>query len=403
MRSHKSVFADLGNKSYAPVMTENSSQDRSLPPTRLAFCITELDAGGAERALSQLVLGLNRAEWEPRVYCFAPPGPFASVLQDAGVDVQCFNAVHLWDAPRVVWSLRRELRNWRPSLLQTFLFHANILGRLAGRWAGVPHIVSGQRVAERRSSWYGRIDKWTNRFVDRNVCVSQGVADYCEQIVGLSPDKTIVIPNGVDVARFAQATPVDWTELGLPSDAQVLIAIGRLEPQKGIDDLLTAMATVALAAPRCHLVIVGDGPDRTALEERSLQPPLAGRVWFLGRRDDVPRLLRGALGLVSPSRWEGMPNVVLEAMAAAKPVIATRVEGSAELVVPGRTGWLVPASDPPALANAIQELVLDPARAATLGVESQTIVSSRFTTNAMVAAFERLYRNLLGNSPSRPS
>jgi glycosyltransferase involved in cell wall biosynthesis len=374
-----------------------------MSPVRLAFCITELDAGGAERALSQLVLGLDRTLWEPRVYCLAPPGPFASVLQDADVVVQCFNAVHLWDAPVVLWRLQRALRKWRPALLQTSLFHANILGRLAGRWAGVPHIVSGQRVAERRNSWYGRIDKWTGWCVERNVCVSQGVADYCEQIVGLPPHKTVVIPNGVDVPRFAQAHPVDWTQFGLPSSAQVLIAIGRLEPQKGMDDLLTAMMLVAPRAEPCHLVIVGDGPDRAELERRAKEPQIAGRVRFLGRRDDVPNLLRAAMGLISPSRWEGMPNVVLEAMASAKPVIATRVEGSQELVQPGRTGWLVPPRDPQALAEAILDLVSDPARAARLGQDSQAIVSSSFTTNAMVAAYERVYRNLLGIPALQPT
>ena len=366
-----------------------------MAPVRVAFCITELDAGGAERAMAQLVLGLDRTEWEPRVFCLSTTGPFANVLEDAGIPVRCYDAVHLWDTPRVLWALRREFRAWSPAIVQTFLFHANILGRIAARWAGVPIVISGQRVAERRSSWYGRIDRWTNGLVDRNVCVSQGVADYCERVVGLSPAKTVVIPNGVDLARFATADAVDWTTFGLPSSAQVLVTIGRLEPQKGVDDLLAAMSEVIPTAPQCHLVIAGDGPDRAALEQQSQQPPLRGRVWFLGRRDDVPRLLNGAVALVLPSRWEGMPNVVLEAMAASKPVIATAVEGLSELVAPGRTGWLVQPSQPEALAAAILDALTDPERAVTLGREAQHIVNSSFTSERMVASYESLYRSLL--------
>jgi glycosyltransferase involved in cell wall biosynthesis len=366
-----------------------------MPPVRLAFCITELDAGGAERALSQLVLGLDRTAWEPKVFCLGPPGPFAGVLQDDGVSVRCFDAVHQWDAPRVLWQLRRELSAWRPQLLQTFLFHANILGRLAGRRAGVPRIVCGQRVAERRTSWHGRLDRWTDRWVDRHVCVSQGVAEFCEHVVGLPREKLHVIPNGIEYERFATASPIDWTELGLPRDAQVVLCIGRLEPQKGIDDLLTAWADVVPAHPSAHLVIVGDGPDRATLERQAEGLALRARVHFLGRRDDVPRFLQGAVGLALPSRWEGMPNVVLEAMAAAKPVVATQVEGTAELVVPERTGWLVPVSHPPALASALRELLNHPERATNFGVEAQRLSKSQFAADKIVAAYDRLYRELL--------
>jgi glycosyltransferase involved in cell wall biosynthesis len=367
-------------------------------PVRLAFCITELDAGGAERGLMQLVLGLDRSQWQSRVFCLGPPGPFASVLLDEGIPVRCFYAVHLWDAPRIVWEISHELRSWQPALLQTFLFHANILGRMAGRCARVPRIVCGQRVAERRASWYGRIDRWTDSCVDRHVCVSQGVAAYCEQFVGLPREKLVVIPNGVELARFDTATPCDWTVFGVPADGQVLIAIGRLEPQKGIDVLLNAFATVAEQHAHSHLVIVGDGPDRAALQQQAEGLQLKQRVTFVGRRDDVPRLLAGSVALVLPSRWEGMPNVVLEAMAAAKPVIATQVEGTQELVRPGRTGWLVPVDDATALSQAMCELLGDAAAAIQLGRESQRIVSSEFTISAMVTAYDRLYRELVAAS-----
>jgi starch synthase (maltosyl-transferring) len=388
------------------MMTTEAAQQRvdadrdPREPVRLAFCITELDAGGAERALAQLVRGLDRSAWQSRVYCLGPPGPFASLLQDDGIPVQCLNAVHLWDAPRIVWQLQRAFRQWKPALLQTFLFHANILGRLAGRWAGVPRVVCGQRVAERRNSWYGRIDRWTSGCVDRNVCVSLGVATFCEDVVGLPAKKTVVIPNGVEVPRFTTATPVDWTAFGISAGAQVLITIGRLEPQKGVDLLLAAFESVARQFPAVHLAIAGDGPDRRMLEAQAQRMNLSSRVTFLGRRDDVPRLLAGSTGLVLASRWEGMPNAVLEAMAAARPVIATRVEGTPELVTPGETGWLVPPDNSVALSTAMIDLLSDGEHAAQLGRNSQAIVQSRFTIDAMVAAYDQLYRELLRNIAS---
>jgi glycosyltransferase involved in cell wall biosynthesis len=359
-----------------------------------------LDAGGAERTLTQLVLGLPRDEWEPRVYALGGWGPFATVLQDQGVPVVCLNAWHWWDAPGVVWRLRREWRSFRPALVQTFLFHANILGRLAARSAGVPHILSGQRVAERRSRIYGWIDRWTNGLVDRNVCVSRGVADYLEREIGCPPAKTVVIPNGVDPARFVTAAPCDWTRLGLPPESVVLLGIGRLEPQKGFDDLLAALPPVLSTFAPVQVVIVGDGPDRGRLEQQTAELGLAERVRFVGRRTDVPSLLAGCYGLVLPSRWEGMPNVVLEAMAAGKPVVATQVEGVAELVQDGVTGWLSPPRDPEGLTRGLSLLLQDPERATAMGRESQHHVEKQFTSSQMVARYAALYREvLLGSVP----
>ena len=363
-------------------------------PIPIAFCITELDRGGAERALSQLVLGLNRDEWLPRVFCLGPRGHFADVIEAGGVAVECFGGSGVMSLPRVLLRLTLALRRFRPAVLQTFLFHANIVGRFAGRLARVPRIVSGIRVADRRSRWYGRLDHWTNGLVDHNVCVSQGVADFSISETGLSPRKLSVIPNGVDYELFASATPADLMQFGIPQGSPVVITIGRLEEQKGIDLLLTAASLVLRDHRDCHFLIVGDGCDRAALESQARQLGLANSVHFVGQRADVPNLLAASTAFVLPSRWEGMSNALLEAMATGLPVVATAVEGSTELVRSGETGLLVPAGRSEALAAAIRTTLDDTVRASEMAITAQTTVKYGYTSGSAVAAYGRLYRQL---------
>lgn len=364
-------------------------------PVPIAFCITELDRGGAERALCNLVLGLDRSSWNPRVYCLGPPGYFTEILESRGIFVNCFHARGLTSFPRILVELTKALREFRPALLQTFLFHGNLAGRFAGRLAGIPKIVSGIRVAERRSRWYGRLDRWTNGLVDQNVCVSQGVADFSLHSTGLSASKLIVIPNGVDPNTIANAQPVDLSSLGIRSDSPLVITIGRLEEQKGISYLLQAAVEILKKHPDCHFLIVGEGPDRASLEQQARKLGISLAVHFTGGRPDVPGLLKSACTFVLPSLWEGMPNALLEAMAAGLPVIATSVEGSREVVQSGINGVLVEPARSDALSQAILMVLNDSTTAAALGREAQNTILKNFTTNAMIRAYEDLYRNLI--------
>lgn len=367
----------------------------SPKPTRVIFCITELDPGGAERALTQLVTGLDRNEWQPSVVCLGPRGYFTDVLEQSGIPVLCLNAKGVSSFPRVLRQLIREFRTQKPAIVQTFLFHANILGRIAAWFARVPIVVSGIRVAERRNRWHGWLDRLTNVLVKTNVCVSNGVAKFAKEQMGLDPKKLVVIPNSVDYDRFANAKPIDRHDLGVPEDSTVFISIGRLEYQKGIDVLLRAIEQLQPIAANVHFLMVGDGPDRNALQSQAAQQGLSSHVHFLGRREDVPGLLASSTALILSSRWEGMPNVVLEAMAAGLPIVTTNVEGIEELVQHGRTGIVVPNDSPESLAEAIRRITSDSDFAATAGKLSQEFVSKQFTTIHTVQSYVNLYRSLL--------
>ena len=341
------------------------------------------------------MISLDRREWEPHVYCLGSHGHFVAELAAAQVPVTCLNARGLFSSPRVLFRLTRELRAWRPTIVQTFLFHANMLGRIAARCAGVPVVVSGLRVAERRSPWYGRLDRWTNGLVATNVCVSRGVAEFSERTVGLDPEKSVVIPNAVNIERFSDAVPANLENVGIPKGSRVFISIGRLEQQKGFDVLLDAIPLIDSLPKDVHFLIVGEGCDANRLRAHVERNQLTRIVHFLSRRNDIPELLAASIGLILPSRWEGMPNVVLEAMAAGRTVVATNVEGISELVQDGVTGWIVPPDQPKPLAEAIQRLLRDENFRIKAGELAQRIVAESFMPSAVTVAYVNLYRDLI--------
>jgi glycosyltransferase involved in cell wall biosynthesis len=367
-------------------------------PTPIAFCITELEPGGAERALVEIVIRLDRGLWSPTVLCLSGRGPLAARLEAAGVPVRFLDASGRFDF-RLIWRLKRELAAIRPALLQTFLFHANLVGRIAARWCGVPHVVSGIRVAEQRSRFRLWLDRVTERWVERHVCVSQDVAFFSTTTGGLSRNKVVVIENGVDAARFTNAVPARRTDLGIPEHATLVLAIGRLDRQKGFDRLIEAVGnavhTESSDAP-LHMLIAGEGPERASLHSRIAAARLSHRIKLLGYREDVPELLRAADLFVLSSLWEGQPNVVLEAMAAGCPVVAVRVHGVTELVT-NETGWLAAGSEPVDISAAIHDALNHPAERAARSAAAQRFVIEKRSWDDVARQYSELYGRLLAD------
>jgi glycosyltransferase involved in cell wall biosynthesis len=282
----------------------------------------------------------------------------------------------------------------RPHIVQTFLFHANLLGRIAARRAGVPCVVCGIRVAERRGRWRLWADRWTSGWVDANVCVSQAVADFTRATGGLPAERLVVIPNGVDIAAFDQAGPADLAMLGLPAERRAVAFVGRLDEQKGARWLVETASPWLARLPRHDLLVVGRGPQRAALEELARKHGISARVHFTGWRVDVPAVLKASDLFVLPSAWEGMPNVVLEAMAASRPVVASDVEGVRELLGPGADAQVVPRRDAQQFAARLTSIAADPVLASHLGAANRRRVEEHFTLTAMIAAYEELYERL---------
>lgn len=382
-------------RSLARRLAETAGRRLPWPagPVRIALLITELDVGGAERALVGLARGLDRSRWDPLVIALGPEAPLCTPLRDAGISVACLD----FRKDRPLAGLRRlirALRDHRPALVQSFLFHANIAARLAAPWARRPWVVGGLRVAEPRRSHLicDRLMQWWSA---GEVCVSEGVRHHALTVGGLREGRLAVIPNGIDLEAFDRAIKEGEgpnRDEGRPR----MLFVGRIDRQKGWSVLLDAFERAAPGLAGWALELVGDGPDRDDLIRALARPGLAGRVSWLGQRGDVPALLASSDLFVLPSLWEGMPNAVLEAMAAREAVVATGVEGTCELVVPGETGWLIPPGDPEALAAALIEAVADRDRLRRFGEAGRRRVEDRFALEGAIRAYERLWAGLLG-------
>lgn len=366
-------------------------------PQPLALIITGLEPGGAERALTQLALRIDRNRFQPHVFGLRlPPAEtqreLVEQLEAAEIPVEFLQTRYKWQFPVAVWRLSRRLRKLRPAIVQSFLFHANVVSAYAGKFSRVK-VVAGVRVADPNGSRQ-RTERWIAPLVERFVCVSQSVADFCAQTCRLPQQKLVVIPNGVDVAKFRDAVAADRTKLGLPADRRFLIAVGRLDKQKGHDWLLPLLPQVFAERPQHDLLLVGDGPERETLQRQAEALGLEPRIHFLGWRGDVPSLLKLADLLLLPSRWEGMPNVLLEAMAAGKPTVTTRVEGAEEILGPLATEQLIELGDGPAFQKRVLAMTASNATAADLGEANQERVQQHFSLAVMAKAYEELYRQI---------
>ena len=326
---------------------------------RVTFCINELDVGGAEKAMVRIAIGLSQSGWNVRVISLRDAGPLAADLQTADVPVTALECGGFADV-RTFWRLRQELKVNPPDVLSCFLHQANIYGRLAAKFSGGPMVISGIRVADRRK-WVVLTDRISRCCTTHYIAVSQQVADTHARLCGISADRICAIPNGVDCPD-PQCLPAVGTRPG-----KTLLFVGRLTEQKDPMCLLSAFLKLpeSLKAST-QLTFVGDGPLRAALGERIQQEGLEERVRLAGHRADVVEMMRESTVLVLPSRWEGLPNVVLEAMANGLPVVASHVDGVGELISDGQTGWLVPPGDPIALAETLAAVLADKNRRGAL-------------------------------------
>jgi glycosyltransferase involved in cell wall biosynthesis len=357
--------------------------------------IPTLDRSGAEKQMVLLAAGLPRERFAVEVAALTRLGPLESDLKAAGVPVTLIGKRFKAD-PLALMRLVRFMRSRRFDVVQTWIFAANVYGRIAARRAKVPVVVTAEMAVD---LWKGRmelaIDRRLSRWTDRVVGNSQAVADFYRDQVGIPTEKLAVIASGIgDEEPPVVDRAAVRAELGIEPEAPVVLFAGRLAAQKAVEDLLKAADLLQHLRPDLVWLLAGDGPEREGLETMARAFELGRRVRFLGHREDVPRLLALADLLVLPSRYEGLPNVVLEAMRFRKPVVATAAPGTTEVVVDGVTGRLVPIGKPPALAQAVRTVIEDPELARRFGEAGRVRVEAEFRAATMVERFASLYEEL---------
>ncbi len=363
---------------------------------RLTMVITELDVGGAEKAFVRVAIGLKNLGWDVRVVSLRDAGPLATLLEAANIEVSPLQVGGLLDV-RAVWRLRRELLRRPTDVLLTFLHQANLVGRIAGRLAGVRRIVCGIRVADRRL--IVRLpERLTKSLVDRYVAVSQSVGDLHRNLCQIASDRMVIIPNGVDLEAIDAAVPATPGEMGCGPDDKIILCVGRLSGQKAPLDALEAFHLMLSRFPelklRTRLLFIGEGELRPELQRRVDELGLHHAVQLPGWRPDVWRLMKSANALLLASHWEGLPNVILEAQAAGLPVVATAVDGSRELIHDRLTGRLVQRGDVNALASSLSEILLDKAAASLLSRNARDHVAKHHRWSDCINRYDELLRAL---------
>ena len=378
------------------------------------MAITELDVGGAERAFVQIAMGLKSHGWIVRVISLRDAGPLAEPLRQAGIIVEALHCGGPADF-RAIHRMKLALLKNPPSVLLTFLHQANIVGRLPAQRAGVKTVVCGVRVADRR--WAVRIPEWlTRRHVTHYVAVSRSVAEVHRDVCGIAADRIDTIYNGVDLKNIESAVAVSRSELRCRDNDQVILCVGRLSLQKAPLDVVAAFDALRQMDPSGHahrkLVFVGDGPLQSAVENQIREKRLQDHVHLRGWRSDVASVMKAATVLVLASKWEGLPNVILEAQAAGLPVVASAVDGCLEVIDDGQTGRLFPPGDTQGLAQILHELL--GSNDGSINAQNETRARlvknahafvARFSWEKCVAEYDALLRKLQSaeSVPSPPS
>ena len=374
-------------------------------PTRLLFAIDNLRHGGAQKVLRAILARLDPGQAQAAIWCLGGTSSIERWYTDLGVQVIRFPAWQMRCGIGLARAYVRLLR-WRPALVQTFLFHADVFGRVLARMAAAPVVVSSVRATNRRKAWWQlRLDRLTAPLADRVIAVSGATREFAIAHEGAVPEKTVVIANGIDASGFQPGRNRNEVraELGYVDSDFVVGTIGRLHEQKGHEYLVSAMARLAATGHRVCAFVVGYGPLEARLQRRIGELGLAERVRLLGYRTDVERLLAAMDLFVLPSLWEGMPNALLEAMAMGLPVVATRVDGNVDLVVDGKTGMLVPTEDVDSLAQAIGQLADDRELARSMGRCGRERVEREFSLARSTDAYLDLYEGLLAEKTGRPA
>jgi len=324
----------------------------------------------------------------------AAPEPFYVALAEREVPFEHLPCPRDLD-PRLAGRVIRATRAIRPDIVHTHLIHADMYGAVAAARARAVLISTKHNDDPFRSGRWRHLEKLLTRRTALVICITEALARFNREIVGLPARKLRVVHYGLD------APPEPWGPPGgpdLPAETPVLAAVCRLVPQKGVDVAIEALVRIREQHPAAQLVVLGEGPMRAELVDLAARRGVGDAISFPGRVGDVAWWLRRAAVVVHPARWEGFGLALLEAMLCERPVVATKVSSIPEIVVDGETGLLVPPDNPTGIADAVSKLLDDPVRAAAMGEAGRARALAEFSVARMAERTATLYEEALANS-----
>lgn len=394
-RRDEACVANVLCSPFTPTL--NVANGSSLPkkmPVRIAYLIGHLRTGGTQKHLYELLRRLDRSRFAPRVYCLKRQGAMIEDLEGLGIQVDDLQIGASLSEPKSLLRLigfARQLRKSRVSLLHCYLPRANFFGAIAGRLARVPAVLISKRSLESQETlkqvFLCRIaDAWA----DALLANSQEVWRHASEVGRCRPEKLRLVPNGIDIERYRKPC-----SNGFHDERPIVGTVLRLEPVKGPDVFVEAAGRIAAKMPQARFIVIGEGTLRQDLERRAASLGLENRIQFLGERDDVAEILPSFSVFLLPSMVEGMSMALLEAMAAARPIVATRVGGNVDLIRDQETGLLVSPGDPDEMAAAVLRLLKDTGWAKRLGHAAQGTVVNHYSADGMVEKIERIYSDVL--------
>ncbi len=366
---------------------------------RLLILTVGFTVGGAEQLILTTAPRLQRDGFDVTVACLKGWGLLGDELEDRGVRAVALGAKG-WLDLRAFGRLLSMVRRDRVQIIRGHLFWANLAARVVGWLASVPIVVTTHHDTDVWMRWYHRLaERATAPLSDAVTTCSEAVRRHAIETLGIRPGLVHTLPNAIEIPEAEgdpRARERVRRELGAGPEDLLVGTLGRLmEPKKGLVVFLAAARSLLRHVPRARFVVVGDGPQRAALEERATREGVSHCTVFAGMRRDVAEVMRALDLFVQPSLWEGFGLTALEAMAVGTPVVATRVGGVPEAVVDGETGLLVPPGDAEALAAACARLLADRDLAARLGRSGMERVRAQFDIERLVGQIEALYRELL--------
>lgn len=379
-----------------PIVGNEVHVNQSPGPIKVCLIIPTLDQGGAEKQLALLACGLNRADFEPSVIVLTRTGPLESKLQAAGVPVHLIGKKTTAD-PGAWFKLQRKLREVQPDIVHTWIFAANAYGRSAALWAKVPCIVGSERSVDPwKGTWQLTIDRYLAKRTQGISTNSQGVVDFYHEH-GVDASKFVIIPNGIEPRdpRREITREEAFERLGIPLNQRLIVSIGRLWHQKGYKDLIWSAEMLRILRDNVAYVILGEGPERQRLEAYRDNVKAAASVHLLGHRSDAMQLLPHADLLWNGSLYEGQSNVILEAMQAGVPVIATDIPGNRDLIENEKTGILFKVGDVDRLMRISNQLLDDHQQRNRLIQSAREHVAREHSASMMIQRHEAWYRKLL--------